>query len=205
MAELTQLRRALVGEKPPLLAGVEPCQVRSGISAPSLSLQLQRYTVTLSDLVLSQTVLSLMALQLLCKQPRCVTVCQGTHTDKTRAKLQSKGQRKTSCKQMVGLMERTEPSPRARAGAAGFINQGQKEGMWARGSGRPGGSEWRGDKGGPAQQSFRLLTGLPSAWRLATRFCLFVISPQTATPSISVLPVTYFQSCRQMIHHSLGR
>lgn len=83
--------------------------------------------MTLSDLVLSQTVLSLMALQLLWKQPRCVTVCQGTHTDKTRAKLPSKGQRKTSCKQMVGLMECTEPSPLAGAGAAGFINQERKE------------------------------------------------------------------------------
>lgn len=56
-----------------------------------------------------------MALQLLWKQPRCVTVYQGTHSDKTRAKLQSKGQRKTGSKQMVGLMERTQLLQRAGA------------------------------------------------------------------------------------------
>lgn len=34
-------------------------------------------------------------------------LCQGTHTDKTQAKLQSKGQLKSGSKQMVGLMEPT--------------------------------------------------------------------------------------------------
>ena len=77
--------------------------------------------------MLWQTILGLMALQPIWKQPRCVTVCQGTRTDKTRAKLQSKGQRKTGSKQMEGLMERTQPLPRARAAAAGFINQGRTE------------------------------------------------------------------------------
>ena len=65
-----------------------------------------------------------------------MTVCQGTRTDKTRAKLQSKGQRKTGSKQMEGLMERTQPSPRARPAAAGFINQGRKGGTRAGGRGR---------------------------------------------------------------------
>lgn len=90
-------------------------------------------------------------------------LCQGTHTDKTRAKLQSKGQLKSVSKQMVGLMEPTLFMRCAKPSDAGFINQGRKEATWAGGSGRPRGSVWRRTQGALLSSSFSSLRGLPSA------------------------------------------